>query len=73
MTMCVCVCVSVCDNERLCAKKLKIVLYIRRKRSCIAKRTILVKKIMYGIIFTTQGPVIQAAVRKGRKYEVLQD
>ena len=36
------------------------------KRPCIAKRTISIKKVMYVIFFTNQGPDIQTAVPKGR-------
>ena len=36
------------------------------KRPCIAKRTISVKKVMYAIFFTNQGPAIQVAVPKGK-------
>ena len=36
------------------------------KRSCIAKRTMSIKKVMYVILFTNQGPAIQIAVPKGK-------
>ena len=36
------------------------------KRPCIAKRTISIKKVMYVIFFTNQGPAIQIAVPKGK-------
>ena len=36
------------------------------KRPCIAKRTISIKKVMYAIFFTNQGPAIQIAVPKGK-------
>ena len=35
------------------------------KRPCIAKRTMSIKKVMYVIFFTNQGPAIQIAVPKG--------
>ena len=35
-------------------------------RPCIAKRTISVKKVMYAIFFTNQGPAIRVAVPKGK-------
>ena len=36
------------------------------KRPCIAKRTMSIKKVMYVIFFTNQGPAIQIAVPKGK-------
>ena len=36
------------------------------KRPCIAKRTMSVRKVMYAIFFTNQGPAIQIAVPKGK-------
>ena len=36
------------------------------KRPCIAKRTMSVKKVMYAIFFSNQGPAIQVAVPKGK-------
>jgi len=36
------------------------------KRPCIAKRTMSVKKVMDAIFFTSQWPVIQIAVPKGK-------
>ena len=36
------------------------------KRPCIAKRTISIKKVMYVIFFTNQGPAIQTAKPKGK-------
>ena len=36
------------------------------QRPCIAKRTMSVKKVMYVIFFTNQGPAIQIAVSKGK-------
>ena len=35
-------------------------------RPCIARRTMSVKKVMYAIFFSMQGPVIQSAVPKGK-------
>ena len=36
------------------------------KRPCVAKRTMSIKKVMYVIFFTNQGPAIQIAVPKGK-------
>ena len=36
------------------------------QRPCIAKRTMSIKKVMYVIFFTNQGPAIQIAVPKGK-------
>ena len=36
------------------------------KRPCIAKHTMSIKKVMYVIFFTNQGPAIQIAVPKGK-------
>ena len=36
------------------------------KIPCIAKRTMSIKKVMYVIFFTDQGPAIQIAVPKGK-------
>ena len=36
------------------------------KKPCIAKRTMSIKKVMYVIFLTNQGPAIQIAVRKGK-------
>ena len=36
------------------------------KRPCIARRTMSVKKVMYAVFFSTQGPAIQIAVPKGK-------
>ena len=36
------------------------------KRPCITKRTMSIKKIMYVIFFTNQGPAIQIAIPKGK-------
>ena len=36
------------------------------KRPCTAKRTMDIKKVMYVIIFTNQGPAIQIAIPKGK-------
>ena len=36
------------------------------KRLCIAKRTMSIKKVMYVIFFSNQGPAIQIAVPKGK-------
>ena len=36
------------------------------KRPCIAKCTMTIKKVMYVIVFTNQGPAIQIAVPKGK-------
>ena len=38
----------------------------RRQRPCIAKRIMSIKKVMYVLIFTNQGPAIQIAVPKGK-------
>ena len=36
------------------------------QRPCIAKRTMSIKKVMYVIFFTNQGPAIQIAIPKGK-------
>lgn len=36
------------------------------KRLCIARRTMSVKKVMYAVFFSTQGPAIQIPVPKGK-------
>ena len=36
------------------------------KRACIAKRTMSIKKVMYVVFFTNQGPAIQIALPKGK-------
>jgi hypothetical protein len=36
------------------------------QRSCIGKRTMSVKKVMYVIFFTDQGPAIRITVSKGK-------
>ena len=38
----------------------------RGKRPCIAKRTMSIKKVMYVIFFTNQGPAILIALPKGK-------
>ena len=48
----------------------KIWATIGGKRLCIAKRTMSIKKVMYVIFFTNQGPAIQIAVPKGKSVNV---
>ena len=40
--------------------------YGQPKRPCIAKRTVSIKKVMYVIFYTNQGPAIQIAGPKGK-------